>query len=66
MLCRIFFGIDSLTRVGILITIQLCNNVYLIVLVTIFVRIKKKDIQWLLDLGYKICSYYRVYPNKTP
>ena len=28
MLCRLFFGITTLTRIGILFTIQLCNNFY--------------------------------------
>ena len=52
MFCSMFFGITTLTREGILFRFLLCNNFYNNT--HHFDRILKRDIQWLLDFGYKI------------
>ena len=52
MLCRMLFGITTLTRVGILLRSSFVTIITIIV--TIFVRILKRDTKWLPDFRYKI------------
>ena len=52
MLCSMFFDITTLKREGILFTSSFVT--IFTIIVTIFVRILKRDTQWLLDFGYKI------------
>ena len=52
MLCSMLFGITTLIREGIFFAFSFVT--IFTIIVTIFVRIKKRDTQWLLHFGYKI------------